>query len=140
MKALEYLILTLFLLFVVMQNAAAAQTEPYLYVVVQHGENSAVYNENIDKFHNEVVAKFSDKPGVVFIDYNVTADHMNAATKSDLDWFTIYSASFENNTEEGIILIDASNKSVIERLNMDATTKAILKSIAHGSQMIARSK
>jgi len=146
MKTLEYLILTVILTFIV-TNAAAAQTNSVagqtnsasLYVVLQHSEGSAAYDANFERLANEVVSKYSNNSNVVFVMYNVSNDEIMANTGSDIDWYTIYNTAYDNQGQEGIVLMDPATKQVIEKINLDASTKDILKSISKGSRMIARS-
>ncbi|MBN8568799.1 MAG: hypothetical protein J0M18_04135 [Ignavibacteria bacterium] len=141
MKKLEYLILTVIFTFVIFQSAASAQegaSSPGLYVIVQHTDGSTQYDANYTRLQNEIMDKYSKNKNIVFVSYDVTNDAITANTKGELDWLSVYNAAYENNGQEGVIIMDASNKSVIARYNLDAGTKDILKSIAEGTQMIAR--
>jgi hypothetical protein len=138
MKTLEYLILTILFTLVIFQSSAAAQTKPNLYVIVQHTEESPAYTANSERLQREIMDKYSKNANIVFVSYNVTNDAISANTCCDLDWYSIYNASYENNGQEGIVIMETATKSVIARYNLDAGTKDILKSIAEGSQMIAR--
>ncbi len=82
--------------------------------------------------------KYSKNSNIVFISYDVTNDAIAADTQTELDWLSVYNASYDNNGQEGIIIMDSVTKEVIARYNLDAGTKDILKSIAEGSQMMAR--
>ncbi len=141
MKKLEYLILTVIFTFVIFQSAASAQegaSSPGLYVIVQHTDGSTQYDANYTRLQNEIMDKYSKNKNIVFVSYDVTNDAITANTKGELDWLSVYNAAYENNGQEGVIIMDASNKSVIARYNLDAGTKDILKSIAEGTQMISR--
>ncbi|MBS1494628.1 MAG: hypothetical protein JST55_14030 [Bacteroidetes bacterium] len=140
MKTIEYVILTVILSLVVFQTSAAAQTpNPTLYVIVQHTDDSPAYNANYDRIQQDIMSRYTKNTKVVFISYDVTNDAMTANLKGDFDWYAVYNAAYANNGEEGIIIMDPASKQVISRYNLDAGTKDILKSIAEGSQMIARS-
>ena len=141
MKTIEYLILTVIFTFVVFQSSAAAQegaSSPSLYVIVQHTDASTGYDANYTRLQNEIMDKYSNNSNIVFVSYDVTNDAITANTKGELDWLSVYNAAYENNGQEGVIIMNAANKNVIARYNLDAGTKDILKSIAEGNQMIAR--
>jgi len=138
MRTLEYLILTVIFTLFIFQSPAAAQTNGTLYVIVQHSDESPAYTANYERISQEIMDKYSKNSNIVFVSYNVANDAIVANTKGEFDWYAVYNTSFSNNGEEGIIIMDASNKNVIARYNLDALTKDILKSIAEGSQMIAR--
>lgn len=141
MKTLEYLILTVIFTFVIFQSSAAAQegaSSPSLYVIVQHTDGSTQYDANYTRLQNEIMDKYSKNKNIVFVSYDVTNDAITANTKGELDWLSVYNAAYENNGQEGVIIMDASNKNIIARYNLDTGTKDILKSIAEGTQMIAR--
>lgn len=141
MKTLEYLILTVIFTFVIFQGKASAQegaSVASMYVIVQHSEGSAQYDANYKRLQNEIMDKYSKNTNIIFISYDVTNDAITANTKGELDWLAVYNAAYENNGQEGVIIMDAANKTVIARYNLDAGTKDILKSIAEGTQKIAR--
>lgn len=138
MKTLQNLLLTAFLTMAIVQTNASAQTNATLYVIFQHTDESASYNENFATLQNEIMNKYASYANIAFISFNLSNDNITANTKGEFDWYTVYNTSFANNGQEGIIIMDALSKDVIARYNLDAGTKDILKSIAEGSQLVAR--
>lgn len=138
MKTLEYLILTVLFSFAIFQSSTAAETKPNLYVIIQHADGSASYDANFERIHEEILNKYSENSNIIFVSYNVSSDEITANTKNDFDWYSVYIASYDNQGQEGIIIMDSITKQVIARYNLDAGTKDILKSIAEGSQIMAR--
>lgn len=138
MKTLQNLLLTAFLTMAIFQTTASAQTNATLYVIVQHTDESAAYNENFARLQNEIMNKYSSYTNIAFVSYNLSNDNITANTKGEFDWYTVYNTAFANNGQEGIIIMDALSKEVVARYNLDAGTKDILKSIAEGSQLVAR--
>lgn len=120
------------------QSILFAESNPNLYVILQYSNESELYTANYERLHNEIINKYAENSKIVFISYNVSNDDITANTKGEFDWLSVYNTSYIYNGEEGIIIMDPASKHVIARYNLDAGTKDILKSIAEGSQMIAR--
>ncbi len=138
MKTVKLFNLALIFSFMVSQSVLFAQTNPNLYVIMQYSNESELYTENYDRLHKEIIDKYSGNSKIIFVSYNVSNDDITANTKGEFDWLSVYNTSYIYKGEEGIIIMDPVNKQVIARYNLDACTKDILKSIAEGSQIIAR--
>lgn len=116
----------------------SAQTNATLYVILQHTDESPAYTANFARLQSEIMDKYSAYTNIAFVSYNLSNDNITANTSGEFDWYTVYNSAYLNNGQEGIIIMDALNKTVIARYNFDAGTKDILKSIAEGSQLVAR--
>jgi len=130
---------TLALALMVISFTANAQTNPQLYVIIQHADNSAAYYENAQRLNSEIIDKYSSNNKIVFVSYNVTSDEITAKTSQDFDWYAVYNSAYETKGQEGIVIMDPANKSILARFDLSAGTRDILKSIAEGSQTMVRS-
>lgn len=131
--------LTLVLALMMISLSVNAQTNPQLYVIVQHADNSTVYDANSMRINNEIISKYSSNSKIVFVSYNVSNDEITANTSNDFDWLAVYNSAYENNGQEGIVIMDPANKNVLARFDLNAGTRDILKSIAESSQTVVRS-
>lgn len=138
MKTLKNLILTVIFAVSIFPAIISAQTNATLYVILQHTDDSPAYTANFARLQSEIMNKYSSYTNIAFVSYNLSNDNITANTKGEFDWYTVYNTAFANNGQEGIIIMDALSKDVIARYNLDAGTKDILKSIAEGSQLVAR--